>query len=285
MPRPLELHPDRLLPADTGIRAIARELYSYVEQAPIVSPHGHTDPAWFAQTSPATPPNCCCGPTITCSACSIRRAWRWRIWALARPRRPMIRARRGAFWRRTGILSRHAFAHVADWVFSEVFGMGEMLDAETADFYFDTITDQLATDAFRPRALFDRYNIEVIAPRPKARSTPGTPRRDHGGKRAGRGGRVVTAYRPDPVVDPEFEGFRDNLKRFSEITGEDCLTGRAILPRTASAAPFSRSMAPPAPTTATPPRRPPICPRRGRGPVRPCSGSSPGGGERSAPRC
>jgi glucuronate isomerase len=30
----------------------------------------------------------------------------------------------------------------------------------------------------------------------------------------GWGGRVVTAYRPDPVVDPEFEGFRDNLKRF-----------------------------------------------------------------------
>jgi len=48
-------------------------------------------------------------------------------------------------------------------------------------------------------------------------------------KAGGWQGRVVTAYRPDPVVDPEFEGFRDNLKRFSEITGEDCLTWQGYL--------------------------------------------------------
>jgi glucuronate isomerase len=35
---------------------------------------------------------------------------------------------------------------------------------------------------------------------------------------------VVTAYRPDPVVDPEFEGFRGNLDRLSDLTGEDCLS-------------------------------------------------------------
>ena len=44
----LELHPDRLLPAEPGTRAIARELYAAVRQLPIISPHGHTDPEWFA---------------------------------------------------------------------------------------------------------------------------------------------------------------------------------------------------------------------------------------------
>jgi glucuronate isomerase len=141
--------------------------------------------------------------------------------------------------------------------------------AENADFYFDTITDQLATDAFRPRALFDRYNIEVIA----TTESPLDSLEHHAAIMAenaagGWQGRVVTAYRPDPVVDPEFEGFRDNLKRFSEITGEDCLTWAGYLPRTASAAPFSPPMARPAPTTATPPRRPPTS-RRLR--PRPCS--------------
>ncbi|MBN9143928.1 MAG: glucuronate isomerase, partial [Novosphingobium sp.] len=49
MPRPLDLHPDRLFPADPGVRAVARELYSSVAGLPIVSPHGHTDPSWFAK--------------------------------------------------------------------------------------------------------------------------------------------------------------------------------------------------------------------------------------------
>jgi glucuronate isomerase len=65
----------------------------------------------------------------------------------------MIRARRGAFWRKTGTFIA-ARLRACGWIgFFEVFGMGEMLDAETADFYFDTITDQLATEALPARAV------------------------------------------------------------------------------------------------------------------------------------
>ena len=48
MAAPLELHPDRLFPADAELRAIARRLYEPVADLPIISPHGHTDPSWFA---------------------------------------------------------------------------------------------------------------------------------------------------------------------------------------------------------------------------------------------
>ena len=48
MPK-LVLHPDRLFPADERTRSIARSLYAGIENLPIVSPHGHTDPAWFAE--------------------------------------------------------------------------------------------------------------------------------------------------------------------------------------------------------------------------------------------
>ena len=51
MPHPLTLHPDRLLPADQATREIARELYGSVRDLPIVSPHGHTDPSWFAENA------------------------------------------------------------------------------------------------------------------------------------------------------------------------------------------------------------------------------------------
>ncbi|MEO8754408.1 MAG: glucuronate isomerase, partial [Casimicrobiaceae bacterium] len=44
---PLNLHPDRLFPADPAISALARRLYETVKDLPIVSPHGHTDPQWF----------------------------------------------------------------------------------------------------------------------------------------------------------------------------------------------------------------------------------------------
>jgi len=40
---------------------------------------------------------------------------------------------------------------------------------------------------------------------------------------------VITAYRPDPVVDPDFEGFADNLVRLSQMTGEDCQSWRGYL--------------------------------------------------------
>ena len=52
MTRALELHPDRLFPADQATRGIARELYKTVERLPIISPHGHTDPQWFAADEP-----------------------------------------------------------------------------------------------------------------------------------------------------------------------------------------------------------------------------------------
>ncbi|MEO1421259.1 MAG: glucuronate isomerase, partial [Pseudomonadota bacterium] len=50
------LHPDRLFPADHAQRDIARNLYEIVRSLPIVSPHGHTDPSWFALNEPFPDP-------------------------------------------------------------------------------------------------------------------------------------------------------------------------------------------------------------------------------------
>jgi glucuronate isomerase len=105
-----------------------------------------------------------------------------------------------------------------DHVFAEVFGIEVALDGETADFYFDRIGEALATPQFRPRVLFERFGIEVLA------TTEG-PQDDlahHAAIRAsGWQGRVVTTYRPDPVIDAEHEAFRASLARFGELTGED----------------------------------------------------------------
>jgi len=103
-------------------------------------------------------------------------------------------------------------------VFHEVFGLRVRLDATTADHYYDRITAALETPAYRPRALFERFNIELIA----TTEGPLDPLLHHAAIRdSGWKGRVITAYRPDPVVDPEHEQFPDALRSFGEITGED----------------------------------------------------------------
>src|ERR1035438_10241090 len=50
------LHRDRLLPADPGVRRIARSLYEGTASLPIVSPHGHCDPALLADDTPFDSP-------------------------------------------------------------------------------------------------------------------------------------------------------------------------------------------------------------------------------------
>lgn len=233
MSRALTLHADRHLPADPTTRAVARELYRSVASIPIVSPHGHTDPSWFARNEPfGNAADLLLRPDhyvfrmlysqgVALESLGIGKAGRdadpreaWRLFA---ERYHLFRGTPSSFW--------------LDWVFGEAFGIGVRLEAETSDLYFDTITDALATEAFRPRALFDRFNIEVIATTESPLDTLDhhAAVRAENGRAGGWQGRVITAYRPDPVIDPEFEGFRENLARLSALTGEDCLSWSGYL--------------------------------------------------------
>jgi glucuronate isomerase len=92
------------------------------------------------------------------------------------------------------------------------------LTPESADRIHDQIADCLARPEFLPRALFERFNIEVLA----TTESPLDPLLHHRKLRdSGWKGRVIPTYRPDPVIDPEFEGFADNVLRLGEITGEN----------------------------------------------------------------
>ena len=225
MTRPLSLHPDRLFPSDPVQRDIARRLYAAVANLPIISPHGHTDPAWFAGNAPfGNAAELLLHPDhyvfrmlysqgVPLGALGIgnpdadpRESWR-----LFAEYYHLFRGTPSRMW--------------MDWVFAEAFGIDIQFEAETADHYYDLITEKLRTPAFRPRALFDRFGIEVIATTESPLDTLG----HHGVIRAANqngewAGRVITAYRPDPVVDPEYEGFQGNLARLSELSGEDAFS-------------------------------------------------------------
>ena len=222
MPKPLVLNDDRLFPAEPSVRAIARELYGHVRDLPIISPHGHTDPAWFARNEAF--PNACdllLAPDHYLYRMLFSQGVR--LEDLRVPdRQGKVTAEPRAAWRLFAE-NVHLFAGTPssmwlDHVFAEVFGLDVRLSAETADHYFDAIGEALATDAFRPRALFDRFRIEVLA----TTEGPTDTLEHHAAIRAsGWDGRVITAYRPDPVIDAEHEQFASALTRFGELTGED----------------------------------------------------------------
>jgi glucuronate isomerase len=223
MAQPLRLHPDRLFPADPETRAVARRLYEPIKALPIVSPHGHTDPSWFALNEPwKNPAELLITPDHYVFRMLYSQGVALEDLGVPRADGGPVETDPRAIWRRFAE-RYHLFRGTPsriwhDWVYAEVFGLDVRLSAETADLYYDVIDAALKTDAFRPRALFERYNIEVIA------TTEG-PLDDLAHHRtirdSGWSGKVVTAYRPDPVMDPDFEGFHDNLVRFGALTGED----------------------------------------------------------------
>ena len=230
---PLTLHPDRLFPVDPVTRGLARALYETVADLPIVSPHGHTDPQWFADDAPFPDASAL---FITPDHYVFRMLYSQgiRLEDLGIPRRDGGPVERDArkIWR-TFAGHYHLFRGTPtriwlDHAFATVFGCAERLSAESADRMFDHINACLARPEFRPRALFERFNIEVIA----TTESPLDPLDHHRKLRASswKGqGRVLTAYRPDPVVDPEFEGFRENVLRFGALAREDTATWRGYL--------------------------------------------------------
>ena len=223
MTKPLRLHPDRLFPSDPATRDIARALHASVRDLPIISPHGHTDPRWFAYDQPfADPAQLLIVPDHYVFRMLYSQGVKLEDLGVPTVDGSPVESDPRAIWRRFAE-RYHLFRGTPsrlwlDWVFAEAFGIDVRLEAPTADHYYDIIDAALKTDAFRPRALLERYNIEVIA----TTEGPLDPLDHHRAIRAsGWAGRVVTAYRPDPVMDPDDPKFIDNVRRFCAMAGEE----------------------------------------------------------------
>jgi len=113
-----------------------------------------------------------------------------------------------------------------DYTFENVFGLTERLSSANADATYDLIASKLNEPAFLPRALFDRFNIEVLATTDAATDSL----EHHRAIRAsGWKGRVIPTFRPDAVVDAEYTGFQANLQLLGEVSGEDVSTWKGYL--------------------------------------------------------
>jgi glucuronate isomerase len=221
------IHEDRLFPAEAGTRRIARELYAHVRDLPIISPHGHTQASWFRKNEPFPDPatllvqpdhyvfRMLYSQGVSLDDLGIGQPElkdARKVWRIFASHYSLFRGTPTRLW--------------LDYVFEELFGLRERLTAHNADKYFDTISERLKTPKFLPRALFERFKMEVLA----TTNSPLDSLEDHKALReSGWKGRILPAFRPDPVVDPEFEGFADNIRQLGEQTGEDTSTWTGFL--------------------------------------------------------
>lgn len=217
------MDPDRLFPVDARQRDLARALYLSVADLPILSPHGHCDPKWFAQnTRFSNPADLFVVPDHYIFRMLVSQGVPMADLGIPRVDGGPVEQDPRKIWQRfaasSHLLRGTPSALWLDHAFEHVFGVDQVLNAQTADAIYDRIEAQLATEAFLPRALFDRFRIEVLA----TTEGPLDDLRWHQGiADSGWNGRVITTYRPDAVVDPDFDGFADNIEAFGALTGED----------------------------------------------------------------
>jgi glucuronate isomerase len=202
-------------------------LYEHVRTLPLVSPHGHTNAEWFARNAPfPDPARLLVQPDHYIHRMLYSQGVSLEDLGIGQPE---LRDPRKV-WR---IFATHYYLFRGtptrmwlDFAFQELFGLGQRLSEENADLYFDTISEKLLTPQFRPRALYERFNLEVLA----TTDSPLDSLTDHKAIRESNWkARILPTFRPDPVVDPEFEGFAGNIAKLGEKTGEDTSTWRGYL--------------------------------------------------------
>ncbi len=238
------LNDDRLFPSDPSTREIARRLFAGIRKLPLISPHGHTEPRWYAENLPfPDPAQLLVVPDHYVTRMLVSQGVT--LESLGVPRRDggAVETDGRTIWR---TFAQHYYLFRGtptrswlDTTFQDLFGIDEPLTPQSADRLYDTIAAALTTPEYLPRALFERFNLEVIATTDSAVDELGWHKMI---RESGWSGRVVPTYRPDTVVDPDKATFHTDLDRLGELSGCDTGTWRGYLETHVKRRAFFKSM-------------------------------------------
>lgn len=215
------LNPDRFFDPNPAIRNIAREIYNSIKDYPIISPHGHVDPKLFAENKPFPNPTdlflipdhylfrmlysqgikleTLGIPTIDGSPVETDSK---KIWKIFGENYYLFNGTPSGVW--------------LDYEFNIVFGIKEKLNGDNALKIYDELQEKINSPEFLPRALFEKFNIEVLS----TTDAPFDTLEYHEQiKKSGWRGKVVPAFRPDGVTDLSNFNWYKNIKKLSEIVG------------------------------------------------------------------
>jgi glucuronate isomerase len=222
MTRPLTLQPDRYFGPHPKQKEIAQGLYERVAHLPLICPHGHVDPRLFAD------PNYSLGTPTDLFIIPDHYVFRM-LYSQGIPMEQLGVPRRDGgntetdhrkIWQ---VFAEHFYLFrgtpTGGWVaheLNDIFGVDEKLDGDSAGRIYDRISEQLAKSEFRPRALFERFNVEVLSTTDAA-----TDPLDHHRaiRESGWKGRVIPCFRPDGVMNLDAPNWRKNIDALSSVSG------------------------------------------------------------------
>jgi glucuronate isomerase len=212
---------NRYFSPEPAQRDLARALYDTVKALPLICPHGHVNPRLLADPDFdwGTPVDLLIIPDhyifrmlysqgITLEALGIPRKDgqpvendHRKIWQTVCDHWYLFRGTPTGIWLKDEL--------------QDVFGIEQKINKQNAQAIYDAIAEKLTSEAFRPRRLFERFNIEVLATTDAATDTLDYHQaiRDSGWQ-----GRVIPTFRPDAVVNIDTEGWINNINRLSEVS-------------------------------------------------------------------
>ena len=217
------LNKNRLFSSNESERNIANRLFCEVEKLPIISPHGHTEPIWFDKNENFLNPS-------TLLIIPDHYILRMLVSQGIKLENLGVATQNGTFYEKDGRKIWQLFAENyylfrstptrlwMDHTFETLFNIERPLDKNSANFYYDHISECLSQEQFKPRAMYERFNIEILSTTQDALDELICHKNI---KQSNWCGKIISTYRPDNVIDPDFDGFIDNIKKFGELTNED----------------------------------------------------------------
>jgi len=215
-------HHARYFNPDPAQRSLAQDLYNRVAHLPLICPHGHVDPRVFADPDYAfgTPTDLFIIPDHYIFRMLYAQGIPLEQLGVPRVDGGATETDHRQIWQ---IFAAHFYLFrgtpTGIWITDElrdVFGIDTKLTGQTAQAIYDQIAEKLATPAFRPRALYERFNIEVLCTTDAATDTL-----EHHKtiRESGWQGRILPTFRPDAVINIQTAGWRQNIDRLSEVSG------------------------------------------------------------------
>ena len=242
---------DRFFSPDPGQRRVARELYDAIAALPIVSPHGHVDPALLANEhatfgtpadlfiipdhyvfrmlySQGVPLEALGIPPSEGAPASLKSTVETdhrKIWQTFAEHFYLFRGTPSGVW-----LAHELY---------EIFDIRQKLNGATAPAIYDELAEKLSQPEYSPRALFERFKIEVLCTTDGVADTLAYHQQI---KESGWKGIVRPTFRPDGVVNILTPSWRSNLNQLGAVVGREITTARALITALEERRVFFKSM-------------------------------------------